>query len=148
VPACTQRDRQREKNHRGHAIPGKVIGRPDCHSRRPPCDLRHHKDRGKDEERHDIGEQRIDVVDQQHLGRCDDDRPRERTEQTVQPADERYRGGPDLPFTRDELFEKFSDCASLVLPEAEVKEVFDKVESLEKMADIGELVQALGAVKP
>ena len=34
----------------------------------------------------------------------------------VEHADERYRGGPDLPFTREELFEKFSDCASLVLP--------------------------------
>ena len=33
----------------------------------------------------------------------------------VEHADERYRGGPDLPFTRDELYEKFSDCASLVL---------------------------------
>ena len=34
----------------------------------------------------------------------------------VEHADERYRGGPDLPFTRDELYEKWSDCASLVLP--------------------------------
>ncbi len=66
----------------------------------------------------------------------------------VQPADERYRGGPDLPFTRAELFEKFSDCASLVLPEARVKEAFDKVDSLEKMSDMGELVRVLGAVKP
>ncbi len=36
----------------------------------------------------------------------------------VEHADERYRGGPDLPFTRDELYEKWSDCASLVLPPA------------------------------
>ncbi|MBN1239878.1 MAG: MmgE/PrpD family protein, partial [Gammaproteobacteria bacterium] len=31
----------------------------------------------------------------------------------VEHADERYRGGPDLPFTREELHEKFTDCASL-----------------------------------
>jgi 2-methylcitrate dehydratase PrpD len=30
----------------------------------------------------------------------------------VEHADERYRGGPDRPFTRDELFEKFSECAA------------------------------------
>ena len=54
----------------------------------------------------------------------------------------------NVSFTRAELFEKFSDCASLVLPEAQVKEVFDKVESLETMADMGELVRVLGAVEP
>ena len=31
----------------------------------------------------------------------------------VQEADERYRGGPERPFTREELHEKFIDCASL-----------------------------------
>ena len=33
----------------------------------------------------------------------------------TQPSDDRYRGGPERPFTRDELHEKFADCASLVL---------------------------------
>jgi 2-methylcitrate dehydratase PrpD len=61
----------------------------------------------------------------------------------VQKADERYRGGPDLPFTREELFEKFSDCASLVLSEAQVKKVFEKVENLDACSDINELVTAL-----
>jgi 2-methylcitrate dehydratase PrpD len=31
----------------------------------------------------------------------------------VQEADERYRGGPDRPFTRDELHGKFTECAAL-----------------------------------
>jgi 2-methylcitrate dehydratase PrpD len=61
----------------------------------------------------------------------------------VEHADERYRGGPDLPFTREELFEKFSDCASLVLPESLVAETFAMVESLEDLPDIGELVRVL-----
>ena len=53
----------------------------------------------------------------------------------VEHADERYRGGPDLPFTREELYEKFSDCASLVLSDAaRSTETFGMVESLEESA--------------
>jgi 2-methylcitrate dehydratase PrpD len=58
-------------------------------------------------------------------------------------ADERYRGGPDLPFTRDELYEKWSDCASLVLPQSAVDEVFELVNALERLADVTKLVKAL-----
>ncbi|MGE0593926.1 MAG: MmgE/PrpD family protein [Vicinamibacterales bacterium] len=64
----------------------------------------------------------------------------------VQRADERYRGGPDNPFTRDDLHEKFSDCASLVLTPAAVDETFAAVESLETMDDISTLVRLLGTV--
>jgi 2-methylcitrate dehydratase PrpD len=63
----------------------------------------------------------------------------------VEQADERYRGGPDLPFTREELYEKWSDCASLVLPKAAIDEVFDLVDGLEKLADVTTLVRALTA---
>src|SRR5688572_4065784 len=67
----------------------------------------------------------------------------------VEHADERYRGGPDRPFTREELFEKFSDCASLVLSEPLVAETFAMVDSLEDLPDIGELVRALaGTASP
>ena len=62
-------------------------------------------------------------------------------------ADERYRGGPDLLFTREELYEKFSDCASLVLPDERVQETFAAVESLENMKDIRELVKVLSVVR-
>jgi 2-methylcitrate dehydratase PrpD len=61
----------------------------------------------------------------------------------VQDADERYRGGPDLPFTREELHEKFSDCASLVLPASGIEETFSAVESLDTLPDIGQLVRVL-----
>jgi len=63
----------------------------------------------------------------------------------VEHADERYRGGPDLPFTRDELYEKWSDCASLVLPQSGVDHVFELVDRLEKLPDITTLVTALTA---
>ena len=63
----------------------------------------------------------------------------------VEHADERYRGGPDLPFTREELFEKWSDCASLVLPATAIDEVFELVDGLESLGDITTLVRALSA---
>ena len=61
----------------------------------------------------------------------------------VEHADERYRGGPDLPFTREELHEKFSDCASLVLPAGAVDETFAMIESLESLSDVGDLVRVV-----
>ena len=61
----------------------------------------------------------------------------------VEHADERYRGGPDLPFTREELYEKWNDCASLVLRKSAIDEVFELVDHLETLADITTLVRAL-----
>jgi 2-methylcitrate dehydratase PrpD len=63
----------------------------------------------------------------------------------VEHADERYRGGPDLPFTREELNEKWSDCASLVLAPPAVERGFAMLESLETLRDVAELVRALTA---
>ncbi len=62
----------------------------------------------------------------------------------VEHADERYRGGPELPFTRAELYEKWSDCASLVLGPRALDEAFGIVEELEALPDITTLVRALG----
>jgi 2-methylcitrate dehydratase PrpD len=61
----------------------------------------------------------------------------------VQAADERYRGGPDLPFTREELFEKFGDCASMLLSNERVAEVFTKLEHLDNIGNIREIVELL-----
>lgn len=61
----------------------------------------------------------------------------------VERADERYRGGPDLPFTRDELFEKWSDCASLLLAPAALESVFAALETLETLPDVSALVRSL-----
>jgi 2-methylcitrate dehydratase PrpD len=59
-------------------------------------------------------------------------------------ADERYRGGPELPLTRAELHEKFSECASLVHSTEQAEEIFASVEALEHLDDIGELARCLG----
>ncbi len=61
----------------------------------------------------------------------------------VEHADERYRGGPDRPFTRDELHEKFTECAELVLPASAITEALGLVESLEDVADVTDLVKIL-----
>jgi hypothetical protein len=63
----------------------------------------------------------------------------------VQPADERYRGGPDNPFTREDLREKFTDCAELVLPPAAITRAFEAVESLETLPDIADLIRVLAS---
>ena len=61
----------------------------------------------------------------------------------VQEADERYRGGPDRPFTREELHGKFNECAELVLPADAMAETLRMVETLEQVSDITALVQVL-----
>jgi 2-methylcitrate dehydratase PrpD len=61
----------------------------------------------------------------------------------VEHADERYRGGPDRPFTRDELHDKFAECAALVLPPSGIEETFAMVESIEALQDISALVRSL-----
>ena len=61
----------------------------------------------------------------------------------VEHADERYRGGPDLPFTRDDLHEKFAECAARVLPPASIVEIFQMVESIEHLSDVTGLVRNL-----
>ena len=63
----------------------------------------------------------------------------------TQPSDERYRGGPENPFTRADLHAKFTDCASLVLSADRIKRALDAIESVEKLANIRELVSALTA---
>jgi 2-methylcitrate dehydratase PrpD len=63
----------------------------------------------------------------------------------TQPSDDRYRGGPDRPFTRAELREKFTDCASLVLTPERIVRALDLIESLEQVKNIRELSQALVA---
>jgi 2-methylcitrate dehydratase PrpD len=61
----------------------------------------------------------------------------------VQPSDDRYRGGPDNPFTRADLKTKFDDCAGLVLPQHRLDAAFTAIESVDSMSDVRQLVKAL-----
>jgi 2-methylcitrate dehydratase PrpD len=61
----------------------------------------------------------------------------------VQEADERYRGGPEKPFTREELHGKFADCASLVLRPEAIGQMVSRLESLEQLRNVRELVSVV-----
>src|SRR5262245_456766 len=61
----------------------------------------------------------------------------------TQPSDERYRGGPENPFTRADLHAKFADCASLVLSPDRSKRALDAIESVERLGNIRELVSVM-----
>ena len=63
----------------------------------------------------------------------------------VQEADERYRGGPDKPFTQDELHGKFTDCASLVLRPDAIGATLDRLESLEQARSIRDIVHTVAS---
>jgi 2-methylcitrate dehydratase PrpD len=54
-------------------------------------------------------------------------------------SDDRYRGGPDRPFTRDELRAKFTDCAQLTLDAARIAQVVAGIEAIDSLADIRQL---------
>lgn len=58
----------------------------------------------------------------------------------VQEADERYRGGPDKPFTREELHGKFTDCASLALRPEAITELLGRLESIEEVRNIRDVI--------
>ncbi len=61
----------------------------------------------------------------------------------VQASDDRYRGGPDKPFTREELREKFTDCAQLTLGSGAIAKALDLIEGIERLKDVNELVRGL-----
>ena len=61
----------------------------------------------------------------------------------VQASDDRYRGGPDRPFTREELREKFTDCAQLTLNQARIARALDQIEDVDRIKDVSELVKTL-----
>jgi 2-methylcitrate dehydratase PrpD len=61
----------------------------------------------------------------------------------VQPSDDRYRGGPENPFTREDLKAKFDDCAGLVLAQDRLTPAFNAIESVDSLSDIRQLVRML-----
>jgi 2-methylcitrate dehydratase PrpD len=65
----------------------------------------------------------------------------------VQEADERYRGGPDRPFTQRELHEKFSECAALVLAPEGIDAAIITLESLERLTDAAQLMRILAPAR-
>src|SRR5712691_851753 len=56
-----------------------------------------------------------------------------------------YRGGPERPFTRDELRDKFMECGTLVLPQERLDAIFERIESFEQIGRVGEFTSMLTA---
>ena len=65
--------------------------------------------------------------------------------QLVQPSDSRYRGGPELPFTREDLHGKFFECGELVLPHERLRMLVERLEALDSLDDIRELARLASA---
>jgi 2-methylcitrate dehydratase PrpD len=61
----------------------------------------------------------------------------------VKRSDDRYRGGPDRPFTRAELHDKFTDCAGPLLSPDRMRHALELIESIERVKDVRELTRAL-----
>jgi 2-methylcitrate dehydratase PrpD len=61
----------------------------------------------------------------------------------VQASDDRYRGGPDKPFTREELHAKFADCAQLTMKSDRIPRAIERIENVEMLRSVNELIQAL-----
>jgi 2-methylcitrate dehydratase PrpD len=66
----------------------------------------------------------------------------------IQPADERYRGGPDLPFTRQDLHDKFIECGESVASAEHLHAVLACVDTLEHLRDVRELAGLLNEKRP
>jgi 2-methylcitrate dehydratase PrpD len=54
-----------------------------------------------------------------------------------------YRGGPDRPFTTEELGEKFAECGSLVLPPERLEAVLDRIDTVEQIGNVRDLTAML-----
>jgi 2-methylcitrate dehydratase PrpD len=61
----------------------------------------------------------------------------------TQDAAEQYRGGPDMPFSREDLHEKFTECAALVLSDRSAHDTLGVVELIEELPDINALIALL-----
>lgn len=57
------------------------------------------------------------------------------------------RGGDD-PMSRDEMWEKFSDCAPRSLPSEQVALLFERLETFEEVTDIAQVTRLLEAGEP
>jgi 2-methylcitrate dehydratase PrpD len=55
-------------------------------------------------------------------------------------SEEHYRGGPRNPLTREDLAEKFHDCAHRVLNPEQARKLMETIESLEKLDSIRTVV--------
>ena len=51
-----------------------------------------------------------------------------------------YPGGPERPLTRTELHAKFTDCATLVLPDGDIPPILHRLEHIETLPHLTDLL--------
>jgi 2-methylcitrate dehydratase PrpD len=56
----------------------------------------------------------------------------------------RARGSAGAPLTREELWDKFRDCAGARLAEAEARRLFDRLQDLARIGSVAEVLRAAG----
>jgi 2-methylcitrate dehydratase PrpD len=61
----------------------------------------------------------------------------------VQSSDDRYRGGPDRPFTREELHAKFTDCAQLTMSAGRTQQALAQIDAVDALKDVRELARLM-----
>ncbi|HYS24651.1 MAG TPA: MmgE/PrpD family protein [Vicinamibacterales bacterium] len=54
-----------------------------------------------------------------------------------------YRGGPERPFTREELRDKFDECGSLVLPQDRLDDIFARIERIDQVGNVRDFTALL-----
>ena len=62
---------------------------------------------------------------------------------TITTRVDHHRGAPQRPLTRDELVQKYHDCATMVLDSARAEQAREMIENLEQVSDIAQLVELL-----
>ena len=54
-----------------------------------------------------------------------------------------YRGGPERPFTREELRDKFDECGSLVLSKDRLDDIFARIERIDQVGNVRDFTALL-----
>lgn len=94
---------------------------------------------------------RVKTVNDPEIARMGTDKMRSIVEidllngKTMRRMADTARGTPEKPLMENDLYEKFSECASFVFSQDEVDKIYDEIRNLDKLADITELTQLLNA---
>jgi 2-methylcitrate dehydratase PrpD len=94
---------------------------------------------------------RVKTVNDPEIARMGTDKMRSIVEidllnrKTLRRMADTARGTPEKPLMENDLYEKFSECASFVFSQDEVDKIYDEIRNLDKLADITELTQLLNA---
>jgi 2-methylcitrate dehydratase PrpD len=62
---------------------------------------------------------------------------------TITTRADHHRGAPQRPLTRDEIVQKYHDCATMLLDSARAEQAREMIENLEQVSDISKLVELL-----